>query len=92
MRPVESPSTRAEVVSVGGEVWRVIDEGVGPPVLLVHGFPDRAEVWRGVVSRLRAAGGGARSRLICLGLVNRPRLGRGRGIAPIACWSSWRRC
>ena len=34
----------------------VADEGQGEPVLLLHGFPDRAEMWRHVAERLRAAG------------------------------------
>lgn len=53
---MESTRVRDDVVSVEGEAWRVVDEGVGSPVFLVHGFPDRAEMWRGVASRLRAAG------------------------------------
>lgn len=35
---------------------RVLDEGTGPPVVLLHGFPDRAELWRHVAADLRAAG------------------------------------
>jgi pimeloyl-ACP methyl ester carboxylesterase len=35
---------------------RVLDDGDGPPVLLCHGFPDRAELWRDVAARLRDAG------------------------------------
>lgn len=41
---------------VGNLDIRVVDEGAGPPVLLLHGFPDRAEEWRHVGARLRAAG------------------------------------
>lgn len=35
---------------------RIVDEGAGPPVVLLHGFPDRAELWRDVGARLREAG------------------------------------
>jgi pimeloyl-ACP methyl ester carboxylesterase len=34
----------------------VLDEGSGPAVLLVHGFPDSARLWRHQVPALRAAG------------------------------------
>ena len=44
------------IVRVGGLDLRVLDEGDGAPVLLLHGFPDRAEMWRHVGARLRAAG------------------------------------
>jgi pimeloyl-ACP methyl ester carboxylesterase len=36
--------------------FRVLDEGSGPPVLLLHGFPDRADMWRHVARRLREGG------------------------------------
>jgi pimeloyl-ACP methyl ester carboxylesterase len=35
---------------------RIVDEGVGRPVVLLHGFPDRAELWRDVSPRLQADG------------------------------------
>jgi pimeloyl-ACP methyl ester carboxylesterase len=35
---------------------RVLDAGSGRPVLLLHGFPDRAEMWRGVAPALQRAG------------------------------------
>jgi pimeloyl-ACP methyl ester carboxylesterase len=34
----------------------VLDEGEGPPVLLVHGFPDSSHLWRGQVPALTGAG------------------------------------
>jgi len=34
----------------------VIDEGDGPPVLLLHGFPDTAALWRHQIAALTAAG------------------------------------
>jgi pimeloyl-ACP methyl ester carboxylesterase len=34
----------------------VFDEGAGPPVLLLHGFPDSSHVWRHQVPALVAAG------------------------------------
>jgi pimeloyl-ACP methyl ester carboxylesterase len=47
------PARRLEV---GGVELRVLDEGSGPPVLLLHGFPDRADMWRHVAARLREGG------------------------------------
>lgn len=43
----------ARRVAVDGAELRVLDEGTGPPVLLLHGFPDRAEMWRDVGRVLR---------------------------------------
>lgn len=43
-------------VALGDVELRVLDEGDGPPVLLLHGFPDRAELWSAVAARLRATG------------------------------------
>jgi pimeloyl-ACP methyl ester carboxylesterase len=34
----------------------VVDEGDGPPVLLIHGFPDSSHLWRHQVAALTAAG------------------------------------
>jgi pimeloyl-ACP methyl ester carboxylesterase len=34
----------------------VLDEGEGPPVLLVHGFPDSSHLWRHQLPALTAAG------------------------------------
>jgi pimeloyl-ACP methyl ester carboxylesterase len=34
----------------------VLDEGEGAPVLLVHGFPDSAHLWRGQIPALTGAG------------------------------------
>ncbi len=31
---------------------RLIDQGAGSPILFLHGNPDTAELWRGVISRL----------------------------------------
>jgi pimeloyl-ACP methyl ester carboxylesterase len=35
---------------------RIVDEGVGRSVVLLHGFPDRAELWRDVSPHLQAGG------------------------------------
>jgi pimeloyl-ACP methyl ester carboxylesterase len=32
---------------------RLVDEGTGPLVLLLHGNPDNADEWRGVIARLK---------------------------------------
>jgi pimeloyl-ACP methyl ester carboxylesterase len=34
----------------------VLDEGQGPPVLLIHGFPDSSDLWRHQVNALTRAG------------------------------------
>jgi pimeloyl-ACP methyl ester carboxylesterase len=39
-----------------GVELEVLDEGQGPPVLLVHGFPDSSHLWRHQVAALTAAG------------------------------------
>jgi len=41
---------------IDGLSFNVLDEGVGEPVLLVHGFPDDHTVWRNQVAALAAAG------------------------------------
>ena len=43
-------------IPFGEETVRALDEGNGLPTLLLHGFPDRAEMWRHVGARLRDAG------------------------------------
>jgi pimeloyl-ACP methyl ester carboxylesterase len=53
---VEGSSDHARFVAVDGLQLRVLDEGAGPAVLLVHGFPDRAEMWRGLAPLLRDSG------------------------------------
>lgn len=32
----------------------VVDQGTGPPTLFVHGVPDSADVWSGVIARLKS--------------------------------------
>lgn len=46
----------ARVVSVGPINLNVIDAGEGPAVLLLHGFPDRAQLWRHQIRDLCQAG------------------------------------
>ncbi|HEY2204714.1 MAG TPA: alpha/beta fold hydrolase [Pseudonocardia sp.] len=43
-------------IQVGDIALNVIDEGEGPAVLLLHGFPDRATMWRHQIRALVAAG------------------------------------
>jgi pimeloyl-ACP methyl ester carboxylesterase len=45
-----------EMISVGDVELAVQDEGTGRPVLLLHGFPDSASMWRDVIPRLVEAG------------------------------------
>ncbi len=43
-------------VSVNGLSFHVVDEGSGPPVLLLHGFPDSSALWRHQIPALVDAG------------------------------------
>jgi pimeloyl-ACP methyl ester carboxylesterase len=43
-------------IEVDGVSLRVVEEGTGPPVLLLHGFPDSADMWRHQIPVLAAAG------------------------------------
>lgn len=43
-------------LEANGLTFRVLDEGDGPPVLLLHGFPDTADLWRAQIAALAAAG------------------------------------
>ena len=57
MSPEDGISQVERRIKIGGDLaLRVLDESDGPPVLLLHGYPDRAEMWRYVAARLRAAG------------------------------------
>lgn len=48
--------TGARRVEVDGVGLNVLDEGEGPAVLLLHGFPDSMHLWRHQVPELQAAG------------------------------------
>src|SRR5947209_310987 len=43
-------------LQIQGLNHHVLDEGTGPPVLLLHGFPASSYVWRHQVPALTAAG------------------------------------
>jgi len=43
-------------LNVNGLSFNVVDEGAGPPVLLLHGFPDSSAVWRHQIPALVDAG------------------------------------
>lgn len=43
-------------IELGGEPFPVVDVGTGPPVLLLHGFPDSRFLWRHQVPALSEAG------------------------------------
>src|SRR5690348_1591039 len=43
-------------MKVGDIELHVVDEGKGPVVLLLHGFPDSSHLWRKQIPALRAAG------------------------------------
>jgi pimeloyl-ACP methyl ester carboxylesterase len=56
-RPVASePPDAPHLVALEGVRLFVQDEGAGEPVLLLHGWPDTHELWRGQVPALSAAG------------------------------------
>lgn len=46
----------ARNVEAGDLGFNVVDEGDGPPVLLLHGFPDTSSVWRHQIPALVSAG------------------------------------
>ena len=43
-------------IELSGLNFRVLDEGSGQPILLIHGFPDSADLWRNQVPALVDAG------------------------------------
>ena len=43
-------------IELSGLNFRVIDEGCGQPILLIHAFPDSADVWRNQIPALVEAG------------------------------------
>lgn len=53
---MDADPTTAESVRIDGLGFRVRTGGEGPPILLLHGFPDTGEVWRLQVPALVAAG------------------------------------
>lgn len=46
----------AKRIRANGLEFHVIDEGAGPGVLLLHGFPDSSYLWRNQIPALAAAG------------------------------------
>src|SRR5215468_8819539 len=46
----------AKQIRVGEPNFHVVDEGSGPAVLLLHGFPDSSDLWRKQIPALVAAG------------------------------------
>ncbi len=44
------------MVQANGLRFHVVDEGKGTPVVLLHGFPDTARLWRSQIAALTAAG------------------------------------
>jgi pimeloyl-ACP methyl ester carboxylesterase len=44
------------MVQANGLHFHVVDEGKGTPVVLLHGFPDTARLWRSQIAALSAAG------------------------------------
>lgn len=54
-KPLISRLSRKRI-KVGELSFAVVDEGRGPAVLLLHGFPDSADLWRNQIPVLVAAG------------------------------------
>ena len=57
--PAPPPTRRSLTtrrVTVNGIELAVVDEGEGPPVLLLHGFPDSSYLWRHQIPALVATG------------------------------------
>jgi pimeloyl-ACP methyl ester carboxylesterase len=48
--------TSEQHVKANGLRFRVLEEGSGPPVVLLHGFPETADIWRGTMTALAGAG------------------------------------
>jgi pimeloyl-ACP methyl ester carboxylesterase len=44
------------MVRASGLRFHVVDEGKGTPIVLLHGFPDTARIWRSQIEALTAAG------------------------------------
>lgn len=47
---------RDRTLTINGNPFRVIEQGSGPAVLFVHGFPDLAETWRSQMRAVAEAG------------------------------------
>ncbi|MFN9375549.1 MAG: alpha/beta fold hydrolase [Novosphingobium sp.] len=47
-----APPPKIKAISTNGMDLQVIDHGAGIPLLLLHGFPDHAMVWRPLLERL----------------------------------------
>jgi pimeloyl-ACP methyl ester carboxylesterase len=64
--PADAPRTRSETspavpvserrIVAGGATYHVVEAGSGPPVLLLHGFPDNWRLWRHQLDALVPAG------------------------------------
>lgn len=48
--------TASRLVDAGGLRWRCLERGEGPPVVLLHGFPEDARSWDRTMPALAAAG------------------------------------
>ena len=51
-RPPGRAEGRDRTRDIGGARLRFVDEGEGPPVVLIHGFASALETWRGVMPEL----------------------------------------
>lgn len=68
------------MIQVGALRFHVVDEGRGPAVILLHGFPDTSRLWRHQIPALTSAG----FRAIAPDLRGRGRSDRPQGVAQYA--------
>lgn len=54
--PAFNIDAATKTIDAGGLTFPVVDAGTGPPVLLLHGFPDSRHLWRHQVGPLVDAG------------------------------------
>lgn len=55
-RPIDGAEVREHRFELGELSFNVAEAGSGPPVLLLHGFPDRWQLWRHQIAALAASG------------------------------------
>lgn len=53
---LESSQSEEIIIALSGHPFRVVVAGSGTPVIMLHGFPDSAELWRFQVPALTEAG------------------------------------
>ena len=72
-RGLRGPPAQATFLQIEGHRVRYIDEGIGPPVFLIHGFGSSLEVWGDVRKKLTSAHRVIAIDLLGFGHSDRPR-------------------